>query len=295
MARVPRITDFIPRRAGRPERIPYPKNLERRYEAIIQGLVVGLKEDLHKEIVEVLPMLEAMFRSDMGATRRVDGDGRPIRRDAFDAFDLLEAALQRILARFSKALGDKRPAIFDVGQALNQANEEATRKSLGVDLFLGDPQIVKAIDAWTKDNARKITRLAEAEADQISNIVLNGYRQGLSPSGLRSAILDTFRSANERESQIVRGMSLEDRAKFVARDQVATLNGQVARMRQERVGIRKYIWQTSEDERVRPEHAALNGKVMSWDDPPPFGHPGMDYNCRCVALPYLDDTDDDDE
>jgi SPP1 gp7 family putative phage head morphogenesis protein len=257
--------------------------------------VVGLKEDLQKEIVEILPTIEALFRSDMGATRRVDSVGRPIRLDVMDAFDLLEAALQRILVRFSKALGDRRPQIFDVGQAINKDNEQATRKSLGVDLLLGDDQIIKAIDAWTKDNARKITRLAEAETDQISNIVLNGYRQGLSPSGLRSAILDTFRAADERESQMVRGMSLEARAKFVARDQVATLNGQVARMRQERVGIRKYIWQTSEDERVRPSHAALNGEIMSWDDPPPFGHPGMDYNCRCVAIPYLDDTDDDDE
>lgn len=295
MARAPRITDFIPRTRGKPAPIQYPRNLERRYEAIVQGLVVDLKEDLQKQIIEVLPMLEAMFRSDMGQTRRVDSNDKPIRKDAFDAFDLLEAALTRILVRFSKALDDKRPAIFDVGKALNEANEEATRKSLGVDLLLGDPQITKAIDAWTKDNARMITRLAQGETDQISTIVLNGYRQGLSPAGLRSAILDTFRSADQRESQMVRGMSLEDRAKFVARDQVATLNGQVTRMRQERVGIKKYIWQTSEDERVRPSHAALNGEIMSWDDPPPFGHPGMDYNCRCVAIPYLDDTDDDDE
>ena len=32
-------------------------------------------------------------------------------------------------------------------------------------------------------------------------------------------------------------------------------------------------------------HAANNRKVFSWDNPPPTGHPGYDYNCRCGAAP----------
>jgi Phage Mu protein F like protein len=44
-----------------------------------------------------------------------------------------------------------------------------------------------------------------------------------------------------------------------------------------------YIWRTREDLRVRPAHAANNGKVFSWNEPPPTLHPGQSYNCRCVA------------
>jgi hypothetical protein len=53
-----------------------------------------------------------------------------------------------------------------------------------------------------------------------------------------------------------------------------------------------YIWRTSGDDKVRSSHAANNGKIFAWDNPPETGHPGEDYNCRCWAEPYygFDDT-----
>jgi|GEM_PF-5548539 len=58
--------------------------------------------------------------------------------------------------------------------------------------------------------------------------------------------------------------------------------------RQRRAGIRRYIWRTQEDERVRASHAANDGKIFEWDSTPPTGHPGADYGCRCFAEPILD-------
>ena len=43
------------------------------------------------------------------------------------------------------------------------------------------------------------------------------------------------------------------------------------------------------DGKVRPSHAANDGRVFAWDDPPPTGHPGEDYGCRW-AEPYVPDT-----
>jgi len=37
---------------------------------------------------------------------------------------------------------------------------------------------------------------------------------------------------------------------------------------------------------VRESHAANDGKIFAWDAPPPTGHPGEDYGCRCTAEPY---------
>ncbi len=48
-----------------------------------------------------------------------------------------------------------------------------------------------------------------------------------------------------------------------------------------------YIWRTRRDGKVRPSHAANNGKIFAWDTPPPTGHPGEDYGCRCTAEPYV--------
>lgn len=49
----------------------------------------------------------------------------------------------------------------------------------------------------------------------------------------------------------------------------------------------QYIWRTRGDGKVRAAHAANNGRIFSWDNPPATGHPGEDYNCRCTAEPYV--------
>ncbi len=50
-------------------------------------------------------------------------------------------------------------------------------------------------------------------------------------------------------------------------------------------GAFHYIWRTRRDERVRSSHAENNGRIFSRDNPPPTGHPGEDFNCRCWAEP----------
>lgn len=57
-------------------------------------------------------------------------------------------------------------------------------------------------------------------------------------------------------------------------------------IRQQEAGHTRYIWRTSGDNRVRASHAANEGRVFAWDSPPPTGHPGEDYGCRCKADPY---------
>jgi hypothetical protein len=48
-----------------------------------------------------------------------------------------------------------------------------------------------------------------------------------------------------------------------------------------------YIWRTRRDGKVRQSHAANNGKIFAWNNPPSTGHPGEDYGCRCTAEPYV--------
>ena len=50
-----------------------------------------------------------------------------------------------------------------------------------------------------------------------------------------------------------------------------------------------YTWRTAGDDRVRGTHAALNGRVFSWSNPPAHGHPGHELNCRCWPEPYYGD------
>ena len=84
----------------------------------------------------------------------------------------------------------------------------------------------------------------------------------------------------------------QSKADLLARDQTLKLNANITQARQRGAGVEKYIWTTSGDERVREEHAALEGQVFSWNDPPPSGHPGEDYQCRCTAFPVIEEFDD---
>ena len=56
----------------------------------------------------------------------------------------------------------------------------------------------------------------------------------------------------------------DNRAKLIGRDQVSKATGELNNIRQTEVGIERYKWRTAEDARVRPEHAANNGKIFSW-------------------------------
>ena len=89
------------------------------------------------------------------------------------------------------------------------------------------------------------------------------------------------------------------RADFIARDQLATVNGELTRARHQRLGGEEYIWDTSRDERVRgnpqglyprarPSHFVREGRAFRWSAPPEGGHPGHAPGCRCRARPLIE-------
>ena len=77
-------------------------------------------------------------------------------------------------------------------------------------------------------------------------------------------------------------------ARRLARDQTSKATGQFNKVRQTGVGIEQYKWRTSQDNRVRPSHAAHEGKLFDWENPPAgTGHPGTDVQCRCSGQPEV--------
>jgi len=97
------------------------------------------------------------------------------------------------------------------------------------------------------------------------------------------------------------------RAQLIARDQTLRLNAGLSQKRQEAVGGERYVWNCSLDERVagnpggkypkaEPSHWERHGKVYEWANPPDEdeydGHPGQNRpQCRCVAVPVIDDLE----
>jgi SPP1 gp7 family putative phage head morphogenesis protein len=101
---------------------------------------------------------------------------------------------------------------------------------------------------------------------------------------------EEFKRQYERGILKRRVSNADARARLIARDQISKYNGQLNQTRQTALGITKYRWVTVGDDRVRESHRSKNGKIFSWDSPPSdTGHPGDDYQCRCVAAMVADE------
>ncbi len=87
------------------------------------------------------------------------------------------------------------------------------------------------------------------------------------------------------------------RAKLIARTEVSKSSVALTQARAMAIGSEGYIWRTVGDADVRPEHKAMNGKYVRWDNPPSFKteptlgayHAGCGPNCRCYPEPQFPD------
>lgn len=85
------------------------------------------------------------------------------------------------------------------------------------------------------------------------------------------------------------------KAKFLARQETSLLMSKYQEERFKDLGITHYKWSGADDQRERPDHKLLNGKIFRFDDPPVTNrstgaknNPGEDFNCRCIAIAIVD-------
>ena len=157
----------------------------------------------------------------------------------------------------------------------------AIRASHGIDLssVFNSRDVRPHVDAAVERSVTNIRGIGDETVKRITNTIVNSASKGERSTTIAKELAEDLGISSKR-------------AKFIARNEVATLNGTLNKVRQKQVGIEKYVWSTSLDERVRPEHQEREGETFSWSDPPADGHPGEPINCRCVAraiIPGLDD------
>jgi len=134
-------------------------------------------------------------------------------------------------------------------------------------------------ELWVGENLDLIRSIDDETMRRIRQILTARITGSVNHAGLAKDLIAEIQAITEKEKR---------RAELIARDQLGKLHGQINRRKQESLGIEEYEWETSHDERVRDSHRALQGKVFSWNKPPPEGHPGYPIRCRCIALPVID-------
>lgn len=162
----------------------------------------------------------------------------------------------------------------------NRNNLKQQMKVKGIDLVANEPWLKDFLHTNISNNVGFIRSIHTDYFERVENIVYDGVKSGSSIKQMRKQLMKEV------------GVS-KSRAQFIAVDQAGTILGQMTAQRHQNLGIERFTWDTSGDERVRDTHRELDGKVFSYDDPPEINGrkvlPGEDYRCRCVSIPVFDD------
>lgn len=146
---------------------------------------------------------------------------------------------------------------------------------------------------YTNNIQLSIVGFLDDEVLRFRNKVLPNIRKGISRKELQQYIGARLNIGRER-------------AKFIARQETSLFTSKLKQVQYKSAGIEKYRWKaiggSSGDGRTRESHMEANGKEFFWDHAKnmnnPFRvvngegqpvHPGEDFNCRCQAVPIVDE------
>lgn len=193
-----------------------------------------------------------------------------------DLFTALREKMIKYTIEVSRPLATK--IVADTQKEVDKQIASHTKSILGVDLtpFYRGADIQDEIDKQIEANVALIKSIPSQYTDKLEALVMNALQTG---------------QTNEELAQEIKklGHSTDNRARLIAADQMGKINGAINKKRQESMGVEKYDWQDSNDDRVRPLCASHHGKTFRWDTPPEGGHPGQKIKCRCTALPNYED------
>lgn len=191
--------------------------------------------------------------------------------------DSASGKIQELRVMFEVAIARLVGPLFDRhARDVLRVNARALR-ALGV-RSISSLGIAEEVAKRRQENVNLVVDAHRAYADSVQDIFTDPENFGLRVEVLQAKLLE-------------RGDVSESRAELIARDQTLKLNGAITKARQTGAGVSEYVWSTSRDERVRDSHRVLEGQRFSWSSPPEVGHPGEDYQCRCVALPVIEELE----
>jgi SPP1 gp7 family putative phage head morphogenesis protein len=257
-------------------RLAFPDRHERDYKRWLRHLAEVVSIEVQRQLITRLPSLtnEAYMFRPLDARKDAADD---------DLVKIINGIKVKVRANFNDP--EVKRLTRKLAQDISRYNEDvilrAFKRVAGVNLIFSQAWLPAELAMFVSSNVRLITSLRDGSIDRVADKVLSGWRENRGWESIRDDIM------NEVDPRVG---NIRSRADLIARDQVAKLNGQLTMLRQTELGIERYIWRTAMDERVRPAHQMLSGRVYSWDKPPAgHGHPGQEYRCRCVAEPYLAD------
>lgn len=210
-------------------------------------------------------------------------------RDSLPWFERTMRALRDLLDELVDGVREEIRRAFETeDQRHSRRFNEAARAAIGINLgrvIVGEG-LTNNIEAAVQRNVALIRGLTGDVAKRLEAQLLQALTQGMNNAEIAKIITREFGIGRKR-------------AALIARDQAASFNGNLNRIRQTGLGVTEYQWSSSLDERVRgnpggrypnarPSHWDREGKTFRWNAPPEGGHPGEPINCRCTARAVIE-------
>ena len=184
-------------------------------------------------------------------------------------------------------------AAEQIARKVSSSIAEMTEMTVGKPYY---PQAAK--ESLLKDweaNFQMLCVSAESDAKKdIARLVTQAKNEGWNGKQLEKAVMKELPD------------KYANRASVIARTESAKLNTSVTLETYKEIGCQYYMWMATLDERVRPDHAMMNGLICSATDPTVWYeenpddpmhpiehkrddtmvhlHPGEDFQCRCTMV-----------
>lgn len=147
-----------------------------------------------------------------------------------------------------------------------------------------------AVQEMVSRNATLISSIPVSVRDQVAQEIAKAQQAGARPEAIARLLDGRITLAKHK---------LRTRARLIARTETAKASLALTEARSQSLGLRFYVWLTSEDQRVRLSHKKMDGVVVPWDEPPApdlmwpepgsktrsklgHYHAGGAPNCRCT-------------
>lgn len=250
--------------------IKEPRKIELEYYKELKKLANQLKADVNEHIIANLKSYEVT------------------QDNAFGALSMLELLRQKWQTLRTEQIAS------NVTEQVNRANRQKfmsqVNQATGIDIetLVREENLTEIVALQRQKQKILIKSIPEEFLKSVEVVVTNGLANGLRPEEIA------------RQLKGIKGISstfgkLENRVKMIARNEIATMNGNLTKARAQNAGITKAIWVTSRDERVRDCHRVRDGKefelskgLYSACDGKTL-LPGQDFNCRCVMILKLEE------
>lgn len=263
-------------------KIHYPVGKENEYKGVLLGYNASIKKDIRSDVIPRVTKVGLPSLYNLDLDDDLDGILDDIALNTSTKTLATERLMKAIgLRTIQSVSGDMRAAVG--------ANIVRIAPNLGVNIF-SDPSknLVKLTRAWTSTNSRLIKSIPVELLDNVSRVINAGFRNGSSIKTIKEQLKMQFKIS-------------DNRARLIARDQIAKLSSNVVQQESQELGYDLYVWVTSRDgDRVRKSHRVMEGKICSWNDPTIYKNNlqekrwrkrssiggvelniGQDFQCRC--------------